>query len=145
MKKHWLWILLLIINFMIGGNAGEVKTMKIQIQVGEKTYSGLLYDNATTQALMKKLPLTLNMGDLNNNEKYVNLPDELPVNPQTVNQIRSGDLMLYGSDCLVLFYLDIKTSYRYTKLGKIENAEDLPKILGKGNIKIIIQPKENEK
>lgn len=144
MKKHWLWILLLIINFMIGCNAGEVKTMKVQIQIGEKTYSVLLYDNATTQALMKKLPLTLNMGDLNNNEKYINLPDALPVNP-TVNRIKRGDLMLYGSDCLVLFYQDIKTSYRYTKLGKIENAEDLPKILGNGNIKIIIQPKENDK
>lgn len=144
MKKHWLWILLLIINFMIGCNAGEVKTMKVQIQIGEKTYSALLYDNATTQALMKKLPLTLKMGDLNNNEKYVNLPDALPVNP-TVNRIKRGDLMLYGSDCLVLFYQDIKTSYRYTKLGKIENAEDLPKILGNGNIKIIIQPKENDK
>ena len=33
--------------------------------------------------------------------------------------------MLYGNNCLVVFYKSFDTSYSYTKIGHIENLPDL--------------------
>ena len=52
--------------------------------------------------------------------------------------IHSGDLMLYGSDCLVLFYQTFQSGYSYTKIGKILKPQGLEKALGEGEIKITI-------
>ena len=35
--------------------------------------------------------------------------------------------MLYGNNCLVIFYKSFDTSYSYTRIGHIENLEDLNK------------------
>ena len=47
--------------------------------------------------------------------------------------IHAGDLKLYGSSCLVLFYETFSTSYRYTSLGYVENPEGLAEVLGTGS------------
>lgn len=150
MKRYWFWILLFAIPLFIKCEAVERKTsntMYAQIQIGEKTYSLFLHDTPTTEALMKKLPLTLEMQDLYHHEKYVNLPDDLPSVPLSIKRVKSGDLMLYGSDCLVLFYRNFDTSFRYTVLGQIEDAENLSEIVGDGNIQITLKStqKENSK
>ena len=44
--------------------------------------------------------------------------------------------MLYGSDCLVVFYKSHKTSYKYTKVGHINNTRGLKKAVGKGKVKM---------
>lgn len=55
-------------------------------------------------ALLEKLPLTLNMDELNGNEKFYFFSEKFPTDSEPVGNIRAGDLMLYGSLCLVLFY-----------------------------------------
>lgn len=80
------------------------------------------------------LPLEVNMIELNNNEKYCDLPNSLPTNSSNPQIIKSGDLMLYGSKTLVLFYKSFSTSYSYTKLGVIDDATGLEEALGKGNV-----------
>ena len=45
--------------------------------------------------------------------------------------------MLYGSNCIVLFYKNFSTTYSYTKLGTITNPSDLEKAVGTGNISIL--------
>lgn len=82
------------------------------------------------------LPLTLNMIDLNDNEKYYNLFDKLPVNSEKVGSIKKGDIMLYGDNCIVVFYESFNTPYRYTKIGHIEDVYKLSETLGSGNINI---------
>lgn len=44
--------------------------------------------------------------------------------------------MLYGSNCLVLFYETFNTSYSYTKIGKIENSMNLSSVLGSGKVNV---------
>jgi hypothetical protein len=109
---------------------------KLKIKVGTKTFSATLLDNATTAALKKMLPMTLEMIELNGNEKYVRLPDNLPVNASNPRTIHTGDLMLYGSNTLVLFYESFSTTYTYTKIGQIEDASGLAAALGAGNVKV---------
>lgn len=110
--------------------------VNITIEIGKKTYNAVLLNNKTTKALIKKLPLTLDMGDMNSNEKYYFLPYTLPTNAKQVNKINSGDLMLYGSDCLVLFYDDFNTSYSYTKIGYVKDASKLADVVGDGDVKV---------
>ncbi len=50
------------------------------------------------------MPLTLNISDLNGSEKYYNLSDTLPVNSEKAGNIKKGNIMLYGNNCIVIFY-----------------------------------------
>ena len=110
--------------------------MNISIAVGNSTFKIKLYDNDTAKALLAQLPLTLDMSELNGNEKYFFMPNGLPTASEQVGNIRAGDLMLYGSDCLVLFYESFSTSYNYTKIGYIEDVSGLTNALGSGNVTV---------
>lgn len=77
------------------------------------------------------------MLELNDNEKYFYLDADLPTDSERVNRINAGDVMLFGANCLVIFYRDFATSYSYTRLGKLDNPADLEKILGNGNVRVM--------
>ncbi len=93
----------------------EATQVVIPFRKGSDTAS--LRDNPTTRALLERLPMTVTMCELNGNEKYVYMEESLPANARRPGQIPAGDLMLYGSDCLVLFYESFSSSYSYTTLG----------------------------
>ena len=112
----------------------EINTMTITIN--GQVFHATLYDNETVAALKTKLPLTLNMSELNGNEKYNYMPFSLPTNAGNPGQIHAGDLMLYGSDCLVLFYQSFATSYRYTPIGCVDNPSGLADAVGSGSVQI---------
>lgn len=115
----------------------EENTMPaVNIQVGNKNFTATLYDNDTARALLEKLPLTLNMDELNGNEKFFFFSEKFPANSERVRNIKAGDLMLYGSDCLVLFYKSFSTSYSYTRLGYMEDAARLAEALGNGSTEV---------
>lgn len=67
-----------------------------------------LEDNATVDGLIKILPLDTYMKELNGNEKYCYLSKSLPTNSENIGTIYAGDIMLYGDDCLVIFYETFK-------------------------------------
>lgn len=108
----------------------------IKITVGQNEFTAELVDNPTTIAFIKLLPLTLDMQELNNNEKYVRLDQALPTRASVPQSIRTGDLMLYGDQTLVLFYRPFTTAYTYTPLGKIINPVKLEQALGSGNASV---------
>ena len=106
----------------------------MKITVGTAVFVATLNDNPSANAFKSMLPLSINMTELNNNEKYYDLPANLPTNSSAGGDIKAGDLTLYGSNTLVLFYKNFNTSYSYTKLGYIDNASGLAKALGDGNV-----------
>lgn len=109
----------------------------IKISVGGKTFTATLEDNNTVKALVKQLPLTVDMSELNGNEKYNFLSNNLRADASICpGKIHQGYLMLYDSNCLVLFYETFNTSYSYVKLGHINNTEGLADAVGSGNVKI---------
>lgn len=111
----------------------------VVLTVNGQTFQALFYNNKTANALLKKMPMTLNMKELNGNEKYHYFDTEFPTNEKSPGKIETGDIMLYGSDCLVAFYKSHSTSYQYTSVGKIENASGFAKAVGSGNVKITFQ------
>lgn len=112
---------------------------QLKIEVGGQVFTATLLDNPTTRALLDRLPMTISMTDLNGNEKYYYLPESLPTNSQRPGNIHAGDLMLYGSDCLVLFYESFSSGYSYTRLGTVDDPNGLAAALGSGSVKVIFQ------
>ncbi|WEK71164.1 MAG: cyclophilin-like fold protein [Candidatus Chryseobacterium colombiense] len=112
---------------------------KIKIKAGSQTFTATLLDNNAAKTFKEMLPLTINMTELNGNEKYFDLSQSLPTNSFNPGTIQNGDLMLYGSKTLVLFYKTFSTSYSYTKLGKIDDTAGLATALGSGNVTVAIE------
>ena len=109
---------------------------KILIKAGNSTFTATLADNETADRFYEMLPLTLDMSELNGNEKYFYLDEALPSQPYQPETIEAGDLMLYGTSCVVLFYETFSSSYSYTAIGKIDDAAGLEKALGEGGVTV---------
>lgn len=115
----------------------EMTMDKVYININNKKLGIDLENNSTASALIKLLPLELSMNDLNGNEKYVYLNESLPTNTYSPKHIEAGDVMLFGDNCLVIFYESFDTSYSYSKIGHIDNLPSLDD----GNISINIDVK----
>jgi hypothetical protein len=103
---------------------------RMWMTVGEHRFTITLADTAAARAFSERLPLTLDMSDLNGNEKHASLPEALPANASRPGTIRSGDLMLYGTDTLVVFYLTFDSSYPYTRIARVDDLAGLAQALG---------------
>jgi len=112
---------------------------KIKITVNSQTFTATLLDNNSAKAFREMLPMTVEMTELNRNEKYVRLPENLPTNASNPGTIRPGDLMLYGSNTVVLFYEGLNTSYSYTRMGKIDDPTGLRNALGAGDVTVTFE------
>lgn len=111
----------------------------IKIKVGDKVFSATLYNNTTAKAFKAMLPLTVKMTELNGNEKYFRLSRIFQTDASNPGTINAGDIMLWGSNTLVLFYETFSTSYSYTKIGKIDNPTGLASALGSGYITVTFE------
>ena len=100
---------------------------------GTYRFAMTLEDNPTARAFAQLLPMALDMPDLNANEKHARLPRSLPNNAVRPGTIRTGDVMLYGNDTLVVFYKTFPSSYSYTRIGRITKVEGLVEALGAGS------------
>jgi hypothetical protein len=129
------------LNDSVVQNTPDTNTMtnQIRIKVGSNTFTATLLDNPTVTAFRKQLPLKLVMTELNGNEKYAQLPNALPTNATNPGTIQTGDLLLYGNNTLVLFYETFRTSYTYTKIGRIDNPAGLATALGSGNATVTFE------
>lgn len=103
---------------------------------GKHRFPVTLEESPAARAFAQLLPLSLQMPDLNDNEKHVRLPRSLPTNAARPGTIRSGDVMLYGSETLVVFYKTFPSNYSYSRIGRVAEAEGLARALGPGTVRI---------
>ena len=104
--------------------------------VGTQRFAVTLEDNPTAHALVQLLPMTLEMAELNGNEKHGRLPRSLPSDAMRPGTIRTGDVLLYGNDTLVVFYQTFRSSYSYTRIGRIEDSAGLAQALGPADARV---------
>ena len=126
------------------GQKGQSMGTAITIRIGEKVFAATLADSATAAAFKKLLPLSITLKELNGNEKFAELPLSVPTEASTPPAIRTGDLMLYGSSTLVLFYESFTTTYRYTKIGQVDDPAGLKVALGSGNVAVTFETKREK-
>ncbi len=120
-----------------GATFVQPEELRMWMTVGERRFAITLTDNAAARAFVELLPLTLDMAELNGNEKTVSLPKALPTNASRPGTIRNGDLMLYGSNTLVVFYLTFDSTYSYTRLGRVDDPTGLAHALGPRGVRVV--------
>lgn len=107
---------------------------QINITVDGKTMSATLADNIATKALVEKLasgPVTISMSNYGGFEKVGTLPWALPT-ADTQITTKPGDIMLYKSNSIVIFYG--RNSWAYTPLGVLETTDssEISNFVGSG-------------
>ena len=135
MKKFVVFILIILFTGVFW-ETGFTQQNYMNIKANNKIFKVVFEDNKTVKSLTQKLPITLEMSDLNDKEKYCYLDFILPTDAESVKNIKKGDIMLFGNSCLVIFYKSFKTSYSYTKIGHIENPTNIETISDKKSIKV---------
>ncbi len=118
-------------------NGDKEMTVKITVSGKNIEFTAELYDNAAARELYSRLPLNIDMSDMPH-EKYCYLGFTLQTSEEKPGNIHAGDIMLWGNNCLVVFYEDFATSYSYTKIGTIVDVDGLALAL-KGNVSLKMQ------
>lgn len=112
----------------------DMKDNKFYITIGEKTFAASFSDNSGADALkdwLEEEVITIEMEDYGGFEKVGSLGQNLPTsNAQTTT--RSGDIVLYQGNQIVMFYGS--NSWSYTRLGKVEDLTGWEEALGAGNV-----------
>ena len=113
----------------------EIEENVMKININNEEYVINVENETLMEELFNSLPQTFTMTELNGNEKYYYLNSNMKnANSEAVGKVQKGDVMLFGSDCLVIFYDSFETEFRYTKIGHIDNLGDL----GNGNVDVSI-------
>lgn len=104
--------------------------------VGERRFALTLDDTPAAKAFLDRVPFSIDMSDLNANEKHAKLPSSLPAKASRPGTIRTGDIMLWGSDTLVVFYLTFESPYAYTRLARVDDPSGLKQALGTADVQV---------
>ena len=88
--------------------------------------------------LKDKFPLEVEMTKLNDNEIYYRFDSSFATNTKSVGTINIGDIYLYQSDYLVLFYKAFTTSYQYSEIWSLSSSDGLAEAIG-SNSRVKVQ------
>ena len=114
----------------------ENQKMKMQVQVNDQIFTASLENNSAVDALVKRMqeePVVISMSDYAGFEKVGGLGMDLPTEDiQTTT--RSGDIVLYNGNQIVIFYGS--NSWSYTRLGRIDDLSGWKEALGSGDVTV---------
>ena len=110
----------------------------LTLKIGNTEVEVFWLDNDSVKALkqLAKNGLTIDLEMYGNMEQFGSLGSTLPSNDANLSAT-AGDIMLYQSNKIVLFYGS--NTYSYTKLGHINlSKSELTELLGEENVTITI-------
>lgn len=113
----------------VSSSAGQTGSV-VSLFINGRELTVEMENTPAAEAFLERLPLTIEMKELNGNEKYYYFEEDLPEEAMQPGRVETGDLMLYGPNCLVLFYESFATQYSYTPLGKVRDPAALKEALG---------------
>jgi hypothetical protein len=128
--------ILLFAILIMGISANMMAQTKIRVSVNGRQFTATLADNETARELLKRLPVTLRMSDVNGNEKYAEFEQDFPGARKVAGDIHAGDLKIWSGNGLVLFYKSFHSGYSYYDLGSIDNPEGLQDVVSKGSVEV---------
>ena len=110
--------------------------MKINVKIGDKTFTATLEDNTSAYAfleMIKQEPLVIEMSDYSGFEKVGSLGTSL-VTDDSRTTTQEGDIVLYNGNSIVIFYGS--NTWSYTRLGKIDDLSGFKDALGSGDVTV---------
>ena len=113
---------------------------KINITIDGRSMSATLTDNDATKTLVEKLaegPVTITMSNYGGFEKVGALPWSLPASDTRITT-KPGDIMLYTSNNIVIFYG--ANTWAYTPLGTLDTTDPtlISEFVGNGDKQVTI-------
>jgi hypothetical protein len=119
---------------------GDEEAIDMTVKINDEIVQVKWENNESVKALMKMAsenPVVVDMSMYGGFEQVGSLGTTLPSNDQST-KTKPGDIVLYTSDCIVVFYGN--NSWAYTRLGHIENKSksELQDMLGRGNVTLTI-------
>ena len=121
-------------NYKKETDAAMQTEMKMNVQIGENTFTATLEDNAAVREfieMMKKAPVSVEMSDYSGFEKVGALGKNLASDDRQT-MTAAGDIVLYNSNQIVMFYGS--NTWSYTRLGHIDDLAGWEDTLGDGDI-----------
>ena len=112
----------------------EQTTMKMNVQIGNQTFTATLADTKAAQEFAQMLPMTITLDDYGGFEKVGSLGRSLTTSNSQITTV-AGDIVLYNSSNIVMFYGS--NSWSYTRLGKIDDLTGWADALGHGSVTAI--------
>lgn len=132
-----LTLVLTLSSLFVNAYGGE---SSLKLKIMGRVCEVMTADNRATIELINKLPMTVSMQELNGNEKHGELDSPLPVDAMKPHTIHKGDVLLWGSTTLVLFYKTFLSNYSYTPIGRLEDPSCLDAIANKETISVEVLP-----
>ncbi len=115
-----------------------MEKVKAVLTLGATRLNADLLDTDSVHWLLDK-SYPVEMSPLNGNELYHYFEGCIPGHSEAVGSIEAGDVMLFGNDCLVVFYESFATPYSYTRLGRIKDTKGLKKAVMEGNFRLTLE------
>lgn len=143
--KQILWLLAAILITGCTKNSetfAQTMEQKMYITIGEETHTVTMEDNVGTRALIAALQtenIVYIAHDYGNFEKVGYIGQSFPTDNHQITT-SAGDLVLYGSDNICIFYGS--NSWSYTRIGKLDglSADEVRRFVkaGEGEVSITL-------
>lgn len=116
-------------------------TTKMKITVNGRTLTATIEDNATTRAIMQKLPMTLPMMDLYGREMCYRFPDALPADNARTRSYEVGEIVYYPPmHSFVIMYAQNGERFQMQTIGRIDSGIEI--FDGIGDINVLFEKSE---
>lgn len=109
-------------------NSNEDNDMvtKMKITVNGRTLIATLKDNATTRAIVQRLPMTLPMMDLYGREMCYRFPEALPTDNARTRGYEVGEIIYYPPmHSFVIMYRQNGERFQMQSIGRIDSGVDI--------------------
>lgn len=116
----------------MSASSGETKEFKIRITTGDHRLAATLLDNATSRALVAKLPLVLPMIDLYGRELVYRFPEPLPANETATSGYEVGDIVYWTPrrSFVIMYAQNGEIISNLQKIGRIDSGIEVFKRTG---------------
>lgn len=114
----------------------DYSEMKILLKINGYSFTAALENNKAAKQffnLIKNEALTIKLSDYSGFEKVGSLGTTLTAEDKQITT-REGDIVLYNSDSIVIFYGS--NTWDYTMLGHIEDVSNLKTALGRTDVEV---------
>ena len=110
---------------------------KIRLTAGTQEFTATLYKNATTEALVKELPLTLPMMDLYGREMCYRFSEAFPTDDAKYQSYEVGEIIYWPpGHSFVIMYKQNGENFEMQKLGRIDSGVDFFETSGDIDVKV---------